>query len=115
MSRPASGRSAPKRSKGDQTPQASIYGDLAVNSYGKSSSLEECARDARKNGFAWVEPIPDGYLVGEVREMAEVNGVPPERTGGFWYGSRGERTGTRASTRPRANASSATSTEARTR
>ncbi|RPD61110.1 alpha/beta-hydrolase [Lentinus tigrinus ALCF2SS1-7] len=55
-----------------------------------SPSLEECARDARKLGFVWVEPIPDEYVVGEVREMAEVNGVKPERIGGFWYGPRGE-------------------------
>ncbi len=69
-----------------------------------SSTLEDCPRDARKLGFVWVEPIPDEYVVGEVREMAEVNGVRPERIGGFWYVPR-----------PRVNASCATSTEGRIR
>ena len=55
-------------------------------------SLEECARDARTLGFVWVEPVPDEDVarVAEVREMAEVNGVRPERVGGFWYGPRDE-------------------------
>ncbi|GBE82694.1 alpha/beta-hydrolase [Sparassis crispa] len=50
-------------------------------------SLEKIARDAKKRGFVWVEPAPEP-LVGDLREMAEVNGVKAARTGGFWYGAR---------------------------
>ncbi len=38
-------------------------------------------------GFVWVEAAPE-LVVGEVAEIAEKNGVKPERTGGFWYGPR---------------------------
>ncbi|KAI0635585.1 alpha/beta-hydrolase [Trametes polyzona] len=52
--------------------------------------LEECAKDARRLGFVWVEPVPQELVVGEIRQMAEKVGVRAVRTGGFWYGPRGE-------------------------
>ncbi|KAI0360114.1 alpha/beta-hydrolase [Trametes cingulata] len=51
--------------------------------------LEAHARDAEKLGFVWIEPIPEELVVGEVKEIAQINGVTPVKTGGFWYGPRG--------------------------
>ncbi|THH26381.1 hypothetical protein EUX98_g7807 [Antrodiella citrinella] len=40
-------------------------------------------------GFVWVEPIPEDYVVGEIKTMADVNGVKPERICGYWHGKKG--------------------------
>ncbi|TFY69113.1 hypothetical protein EVJ58_g611 [Rhodofomes roseus] len=50
-------------------------------------SLEQCAVDAEKTGFVWVDPAPE-LVVGEVKQMAEDNQVEAVKTGGFWYGPR---------------------------
>lgn len=51
-------------------------------------SLEKAAQDAQKLGFVWVDPAPE-LVVGEIKEMAEANGVEAKRIAGFWYGPRG--------------------------
>ncbi|EMD35367.1 hypothetical protein CERSUDRAFT_106757 [Gelatoporia subvermispora B] len=43
---------------------------------------------ARQTGFVWVDATPD-FVLGDLRSLAELNGVEAERTCGFWYGSRG--------------------------
>ncbi|EMD35344.1 hypothetical protein CERSUDRAFT_116141 [Gelatoporia subvermispora B] len=43
---------------------------------------------AQEMGFAWVDPAPD-LVTGEIRDVAEINGVKPEKSSGYWYGPRG--------------------------
>ncbi|KAI0075549.1 alpha/beta-hydrolase [Panus rudis PR-1116 ss-1] len=50
--------------------------------------LTKFESDAKALGFVWVKATPD-LVVGEIRELAEKNGVKAERVGGFWYGPRG--------------------------
>ncbi|KZT03149.1 alpha/beta-hydrolase [Laetiporus sulphureus 93-53] len=38
-------------------------------------------------GFVWVPAIDPGLIVGEVSEMAELNGVKPKKTHGYWLKS----------------------------
>lgn len=45
-------------------------------------------RDVER-GFVAVPPVPDDLVVGEVREMARVNGVEPRATYGYWYTAAG--------------------------
>ncbi|GJE90552.1 alpha/beta hydrolase [Phanerochaete sordida] len=48
---------------------------------------------AREVGCVWVEALEEGAVQGEVGEMAQVNGVRPERRWGYWYGERDEEGG----------------------
>ena len=75
---------------------------LVQTSLPKPPLLSECDKNALKLGFVWIDATPD-LVVGEVREVAEKNGVQAERTAGFWYGSRGPNgeVGQRADTRER--------------
>ncbi|CCM01049.1 uncharacterized protein FIBRA_03097 [Fibroporia radiculosa] len=41
-----------------------------------------------KFGLVWIEPNPD-LIIGEIKETAELNGVLPIKTPGFWHGQRG--------------------------
>ena len=42
-----------------------------------------------KRGFVGIPPVEDELVVGEVREMAEANGVRPGATYGYWYKAEG--------------------------
>ncbi|KAJ7301860.1 alpha/beta-hydrolase [Mycena olivaceomarginata] len=46
--------------------------------------LEKMSLSASKTGFVWVEPAPH-LIAGDVQRFAELNGVKPAKTGGFWY------------------------------
>ncbi|EMD35348.1 hypothetical protein CERSUDRAFT_157056 [Gelatoporia subvermispora B] len=43
---------------------------------------------AKEVGFAWVDPAPD-LITGEIRDLAQANGVKAEKSCGYWYGPRG--------------------------
>ena len=47
------------------------------------AAMEEGER--KKLGFEWVEMLEEGLIVGEVKEVAEKQGVKGERRGGYWY------------------------------
>ncbi|KAL7278968.1 hypothetical protein ACG7TL_006800 [Trametes sanguinea] len=49
--------------------------------------LEWYEKDAPS--IAWVEPATPDLIVGEIRELAEQNGVEPVKVGGFWLGPKG--------------------------
>lgn len=49
---------------------------------------EKAAQTADKTGFVWIKPTPD-LIVGEVKRLAELNGVDAQRISGYWYGARG--------------------------
>ncbi|THU91040.1 alpha/beta-hydrolase [Dendrothele bispora CBS 962.96] len=51
--------------------------------------LERLASDAKKNGFVWVDPLPDNLIVGDTKHAAEQNKVLPARVGGCWYEAKG--------------------------
>ncbi|KAI8980045.1 hypothetical protein BD414DRAFT_509007 [Trametes punicea] len=38
------------------------------------------------NRVVWVEPAAPDLIVGEIRELAEKNGVKPVKVGGYWGG-----------------------------
>jgi hypothetical protein len=68
-----------------------IYGTRQYAYVGFKKPAGDAARDSKdpaKTGFAWVEPVSDELVVGEVREMARRNDVKPERVSGYWYGAR---------------------------
>lgn len=50
--------------------------------------LAEFEKNAGALGFVWVRATPE-FVVGEVQEIAQKNGVEAARIGGFWYGPRG--------------------------
>lgn len=41
--------------------------------------------EADKVGFVWVDPIEESKVVGEVKDIAEVNGVAPKQMFGYWF------------------------------
>lgn len=41
--------------------------------------------DAKKLGFEWVEALKEDLIVGEVKDIAQTQGVTPARTCGYWY------------------------------
>ncbi|PCH39691.1 alpha/beta-hydrolase [Wolfiporia cocos MD-104 SS10] len=40
--------------------------------------------EAEKVGFVWVPPLSTEYIVGEVRDIAQLNGVEAKKTFGYW-------------------------------
>lgn len=50
--------------------------------------LREAAASADSLGFVWVNASPD-LVVGELHELAALNGVEAQTTSGYWYGKRG--------------------------
>ncbi|TFY53240.1 hypothetical protein EVJ58_g9560 [Rhodofomes roseus] len=43
------------------------------------------APEDEAKGFVSLSPVEDRFVVGEVKEIAELNGVEPRRTYGYWY------------------------------
>ncbi|KAA1475330.1 alpha/beta-hydrolase [Dentipellis sp. KUC8613] len=48
------------------------------------------AARADEMGLVWIDGVPDDWITGEVKEVAELNEVVPEKIAGYWYGPRGE-------------------------
>ncbi|KAH8089934.1 alpha/beta-hydrolase [Cristinia sonorae] len=38
-------------------------------------------------GFVWIEPIHEEWILGEIKDLAETNGVEPVRVHGYWRGN----------------------------
>ncbi|TFY71376.1 hypothetical protein EVG20_g1621, partial [Dentipellis fragilis] len=49
---------------------------------------QERAR-ADEMGLVWIDGVPGDWITGEVKEVAELNEVVPERIAGYWYGRAG--------------------------
>ncbi|KAF9805510.1 hypothetical protein IEO21_09008 [Rhodonia placenta] len=49
--------------------------------------IEYCPAGENNTGFVWVAPAPQ-LVVGELKELADANGVEAVRTGGYWIGPR---------------------------
>lgn len=47
-------------------------------------------RNRLETGFDWVEPAPEGMIIGDVAEMARRNDVHSTRVYGYWYGLNGK-------------------------
>ncbi|KAJ4470110.1 alpha/beta-hydrolase [Lentinula aciculospora] len=69
-----------------------FIGVCFATSLPNSYEPEKGEKTKEKTGFVWVDPIPKekgSVVVGEIGEMARVNGVEPVRVSGYWYGRRG--------------------------
>lgn len=53
-----------------------------------AQDLKTVEKEASKNGFVWIDPTPE-LIGGEIKAMADRNGVRPERIPGFWWGAKG--------------------------
>ncbi|KAF9807912.1 hypothetical protein IEO21_08029 [Rhodonia placenta] len=51
--------------------------------------IEHAPLEENDQGFVWIEPVFGSLIVGEIKDMAEVNGVEAVRVGGYWIGPRG--------------------------
>jgi hypothetical protein len=45
-------------------------------------------KQKEKLGFVWVDPVGEEWVRGEVKEIANVNGIRPAKVWGYWYGKR---------------------------
>lgn len=54
----------------------------------EGSEAAAAAASADSTGFVWVEPTSE-LVVGEIRELAALNGVEAKRTSGYWYDRKG--------------------------
>lgn len=50
---------------------------------------ETIVDDNVEEGFVWIEPIPEEFVMGEIKIMADTNNVKPERIYGYWHGQKG--------------------------
>ncbi|KAJ6462316.1 alpha/beta-hydrolase [Mycena vulgaris] len=48
---------------------------------------------ASETGFTWVDPLAEEQIVGELKQLADLNDVQAVRTAGYWYHASGENTG----------------------
>ncbi|OSX58473.1 hypothetical protein POSPLADRAFT_1184883 [Postia placenta MAD-698-R-SB12] len=51
--------------------------------------IDHAPLEENDQGFVWIEPVFGSLIVGEIKDMAEVNGVEAVRVGGYWIGPRG--------------------------
>ncbi|KAJ7638512.1 alpha/beta-hydrolase [Roridomyces roridus] len=72
-------------------------GIMVETSLPAPESFEQMARSAAKTGFVWFEPTPPDLITGDIARFAELNGVKPDRTGGFWYSRNSAPAGQKAS------------------
>ncbi|KAJ7217309.1 alpha/beta-hydrolase [Mycena pura] len=54
-------------------------------SMGHDSEKIASSPTASESGFAWVEPLADEQIVGELKELAALNNVQAVRTAGYWF------------------------------
>ena len=54
-------------------------------------NAERDSQNPEETGFAWVEPLPESLITGDIAEMAKANGVYPVRVWGYWMGERDEK------------------------
>ncbi|KAI8985770.1 hypothetical protein BD414DRAFT_65107 [Trametes punicea] len=54
-----------------------------------ANPLTEPGMTLKDAKFVWIDPIPNQMLVGEVRRVAEINGVQPVKVPGYWLLKKG--------------------------